>query len=219
MYSRSIYFILLAFFSMSRVFAQENDKEKKNEINLIEQALSQCREESSQLIRLSCYDHINVENKPVSPVDVSAMGDIWRLAVEHEMQRENHTAGFRVSANNKSAYPVIMTIPAMGYLPPRPILMISCIDNITRMQIALSKKQTSGSILLITDKTQLKSKWFLRENGYLLEASRGIPGIDEIKQLLSSEKLTIKLANDEQLIFNISGINKEIKPLRSACHW
>ena len=81
------------------------------------------------------------------------------------------------------------------------------------------KKQTAGNIQLITDKTQLSSEWFLREDGYLLEASRGIPGIDEIKQLLSSTKLTIKLANDEKLTFNISGINEEIKPLRSACHW
>lgn len=212
-YSRTIYFIFLAFFSLSSAFAQED------EVNLTEQALSQCREEVSQLIRLSCYDKINVENKQTPTFDISAMGNIWRLAVEHEMKRENFTAGFIVTANNTGIYPVIMTIPAMGYQPPRPILMLSCIDNITRMQIALPKKQTAGNIQLITDKTQLNSEWFLREDGYLLEASRGIPGIDEIKQLLSSAKLTIKLANDEQLIFNISGINEEIKPLRSACHW
>ncbi|XTD82601.1 type VI secretion system-associated protein VasI [Proteus vulgaris] len=194
-------------------------KSKKIKPILLKLALFECRKELSQLLRLSCYDQINVGNKPVSTVDVSAMGDIWRLAVEHEMKRENHTAGFMVTAHNKGTYPVIMTIPAMGYQPPRPILMLSCIDNITRMQIALTKKQATGNVLLITDKTQLSSEWFLREDGYLLEASRGIPGIDEIKQLLSSTKLTIKLANDEQLTFNISGINKEIKPLRSACHW
>lgn len=214
-YSRSVYFIFLALFSVSSAFAQEQD----NKVDPTEQALSLCREEPSQLIRLSCYDHINVENKQVSTFDLSAMGEVWRLAIEHEMKRENHTAGFLVSSNNEGTYPVIMTIPAMGYQPPRPVLMLSCIDNITRMQIALPKKQTAGNVLLITDKTQLSSEWFLREDGYLLEASRGIPGIDEIKQLLSSSKLTIKLANDEQLTFNISGINEEIKPLRSACHW
>lgn len=214
-YSRTIYFIFLAFFSLNSAFAQAQE----DEVNLTEQALSQCREEVSQLIRLSCYDQINVENKQTSTFDISAMGDIWRLAVEHEMKRENYTAGFIVTTHNTGTYPVIMTIPAMGYQPPRPILMLSCIDNITRMQIALPKKQTAGNIQLITDKTQLSSEWFLREDGYLLEASRGIPGIDEIKQLLSSTKLTIKLANDEQLTFNISGINEEIKPLRSACHW
>ncbi|MBG3080232.1 type VI secretion system-associated protein TagO [Proteus mirabilis] len=214
-YSRPVYFIFLALFSISHVFAQEQE----NKTNHTELALFECREETSQLIRLSCYDQINIGNKPVSIVDVSAMGNIWRLAVEHEMKRENHTAGFMVTVHNKGTYPVIMTIPAMGYLPLRPILMLSCIDNITRMQIALAKKQTAGNILLITDKTQLSSEWFLREDGYLLEASRGLSGIDEIKQLLSSTKLTIKLANDEQLTFNISGINEEIKPLRSACHW
>lgn len=136
-YLRSLYFIFLALFSISHVFAQEQE----NKTNLTELALFECRKELSQLLRLSCYDQINVGNKPVSTVDVSAMGDIWRLAVEHEMKRENHTAGFMVTAHNKGTYPVIMTIPAMGYQPPRPILMLSCIDNITRMQIALTKNK------------------------------------------------------------------------------
>ena len=38
---------------------------------------SQCREEVSQLIRLSCYDQINIEKKQTSTFDISAMGDIW----------------------------------------------------------------------------------------------------------------------------------------------
>ncbi len=73
--------------------------------------------------------------------------------------------------------------------------------------------------MLTTDKTQFTADWFLRENGYVLESSRGIPGIDEIKRLLNGETLTLKLANNDRLTFNISGISTDIKPLRTACHW
>lgn len=44
----------------------------------------------------------------------------------------------------------------------------------------------------IIDKTRLDAQWFLRENGYLLESSRGLAGIDEIKRLMSAETLTIE---------------------------
>ncbi|EMB6074107.1 type VI secretion protein, partial [Salmonella enterica subsp. enterica serovar Typhimurium] len=75
------------------------------------------------------------------------------------------------------------------------------------------------SVMVSTDKTQFTAEWFLRENGYVLESSRGIPGIDEIKRLLNAERLTLKLSNNEKLTFNISGISQQIIPLRAACHW
>lgn len=183
------------------------------------QALSECRLESSQLIRLACYDKIMVDSPAETQLDPSQMGKAWRQAMEHEMHREDNSAGFLVTVPETGDYPVIMTIPAIGFAPPRPIMMISCIDNITRLQVALPRQQEAGSVMLTTDKTQFTADWFLRENGYVLESSRGIPGIDEIKRLLNSEKLTLKLANNDRLTFNISGMSEEIKPLRVACHW
>ncbi len=87
--------------------------------------------------------------------------------------------------------------PCHWFQPPRPVLMLSCIDNITRMQIILPNKQDAGSVMVSTDRTQFTAEWFLRENGYVLESSRGLPGIDEIKRLLNGEKLTLKLTNNE----------------------
>ena len=31
----------------------------------------------------------------------------------------------------------MITTPAIGHVPPRPVLMFSCVDNITWMQVAL----------------------------------------------------------------------------------
>lgn len=209
----------LTLWLMTSLFVVTTASAEKTNPQALAQALSECRLESSQLIRLACYDQIMADSPAQTPFDPSQMGKAWRQAMEHEMQREDNSAGFLVTLPETGSYPVIMTIPAIGFAPPRPVMMISCIDNITRLQVALPRQQEAGSVMLTTDKTQFTADWFLRENGYVLESSRGIPGIDEIKRLLNGETLTLKLANNDRLTFNISGISTDIKPLRTACHW
>uniref|UniRef100_UPI0015ECAF2D type VI secretion system-associated protein TagO n=1 Tax=Citrobacter freundii TaxID=546 RepID=UPI0015ECAF2D len=69
----------------------------------------------------------------------------------------------------------------IGSLPPRPVLMFSCVDNITRMQVALSASRQEHDIpvTLKTESGQFRSRWFVRENGYLLEASRGLQAFNK----------------------------------------
>lgn len=200
------------------IFSLQVKSEERQMDNLVE-ALSQCRLESSQLIRLDCYDEIMLSTASSDPFNPSQMGKAWRQAMENELKRKDNSAGFLVSLPENGSFPVIMTIPALGVAPPRPVLMLSCVDNITRLQVALPRQQEAGSVMLSTDKTQFTAEWFLRENGYLLESSRGLLGIDEIKRLLNAETLTMKLANNERLSFNISGLSQDIKPLRNACRW
>lgn len=119
---------------------------------------------------------------------------------------------------------VIITTPAIGSVPPRPVLMFSCVDNITRMQIALMKAMDVHDIdvTLNADGRQLRSHWFVRENGVLLESSRGLSGIDEIKQLFGAKTLAVDIGADSaagKLTFNIDGLARAIAPLRDACHW
>ncbi len=119
---------------------------------------------------------------------------------------------------------VIITTPAIGHVPPRPVLMFSCMDNITRMQVALAKALDTHDIAvtLKADSRTFRSRWFVRENGILLESSRGLSGIDEIKQLFGAKTLTVDTGAgnaDEKLTFNIDGLAQTIGPLRDACHW
>ena len=118
---------------------------------------------------------------------------------------------------------MIITTPAIGSLPPRPVLMLSCVDNITRMQVALAspRQESDIPVTLKTEEGVFRSRWFVRENGFLLEASRGLSGIDEIKQLFGAETLTLETGNGGagQLTFNIDGLAQTLAPLREACHW
>jgi Protein of unknown function (DUF3121). len=99
--------------------------------------------------------------------------------------------------------------------------MLSCIDNITRLQIASVNRVKDGNIILNIDQMRFDVQWFLREDGYLLESSRGLAGIDEIKRLMPADTLTIEGRNNAEphFTFNISQLTQVIKPLRNACHW
>ncbi|AWK40333.1 type VI secretion system-associated protein TagO [Photorhabdus laumondii subsp. laumondii] len=182
-------------------------------------ALLQCRAEPSPLVRVDCYDRLldKVDNIAVIPLEKT--GPVWRQAMEQEMKRTDHSTGFITTQSDSLPTRVILTTPAIGVPPPRPVLMLSCIDNITRIQIALAKPQDSGTVMMSTEITQFSADWFLRENGYLLESSRGLPGIEELKRLMTGKTLTIKTGNGNRMTFNISQLEQAVKPLRSACRW
>ncbi|VEA40947.1 type VI secretion-associated protein [Salmonella enterica subsp. enterica] len=62
---------------------------------------------------------------------------------------------------------MVITTPAIGNVPPRPVLMFSLRGHITRMQVALTHPMTPDSIdvTLTADTRQIRSRWFIRENG------------------------------------------------------
>lgn len=190
-------------------------------------AMMVCRREPAALERLDCYDHILASEQPGfdgALVKASYEGEGWKRAFTQEKQRPDNSTTLMLTQSGEKRPTVIITTPAVGNVPPRPVLMFSCVDNITRMQVALARAMIPDDIAvtLITDNGRFQSHWFIRENGYLLEASRGLSGIDDIKQLFGSKTLTIITGTDSaatKLTFNIDGLAKTIAPLRDACHW
>jgi type VI secretion system protein VasI len=65
-------------------------------------------------------------------------GEAWTRALEQEKQRMDNSTGLLITRTEGERPTVIITTPAIGSLPPRPVLMFSCVDNITRMQVALA---------------------------------------------------------------------------------
>lgn len=192
------------------------------------QAMQSCRGESAALERLDCYDRLLA---PLSPsgfdgalVKAGFVGEAWTRATEQEKRREGNTTELLVTQVPGERPTVVITTPAIGHVPPRPVLMFSCVDNITRMQVALMHPLDVHDIAvtLNADSRALRSHWFVRENGTLLESSRGLSGIDEIKQLFGAKTLTVDTGADNaagKLTFNIDGLARAIAPLRVACHW
>ncbi len=190
-------------------------------------AMMTCRREPAALERLDCYDRILAPEQ--SGFDGAAVkaryeGEAWKRAFTQEKQRPDNSTALLMTKSDGERPTVVITTPAIGNVPPRPILMFSCVDNITRMQVALTHSMTTSDIAvtLTTEHGRFQSHWFIRENGTLLESSRGLSGIDEIKQLFGGKTLTIDTGKGSaagKLTFNIDELEKTIAPLRDACHW
>ena len=190
-------------------------------------AMMSCRQEPAALERLDCYDHILAPEQPGfdgALVKARYEGEAWKRAFTQEKQRPDNSTTLMMTQSGGERSTVIITAPAIGNVPPRPVLMFSCVDNITRMQVALAHAMTPTDIAvtLTTDTRRIQTRWFIRENGTLLESSRGLSGIDEIKQLFDAKTLTIDTGKENaagKLTFNIDGLAEIIAPLRDACHW
>ncbi|BCG10648.1 type VI secretion system-associated protein VasI [Buttiauxella agrestis] len=191
-------------------------------------AMLTCRAEPASLVRLDCYDHALAPQYPGfagALKKAQLQGDAWMRAYNQELQRDDHSTTFITRQTEGERPSVVITTPALGSVPPRPVLMFSCIDNITRMQIALPEPLKSAPNLSITtEKTHLNVHWFLRESDSLLESSRGLAGIDEIKQLFAAQTLTVDIAGQSQpslhaMTFAITDLEKTLEPMRAACHW
>lgn len=197
-------------------YAEQPMEEKLN-------ALTLCAKQESALIRLECYDNILrseiILSKEIKP---SQHSQIWHWIVEQESQRIDSSTDLLIN-NFDADDRILLTTPAIGHLPPRPILAFSCVGNITRMQIILFNPMNYNNteLKLISNSSVIDTNWFIRDGGFIFESSRGLLGIEQIKQLLTSNSLTLK--SDEPmlngLVFNLNKLDVSIKPLRKACHW
>ena len=188
--------------------------------------LTECANDPSAFGRLDCYDQILRPEVLVQQTTATSIKHVpaWDWAYELEKKRTSTNETAFLSSNSGGDNPrVLITTPALGRQPPRPILLFSCVDNITRIQVILVDPIRSGSnnITLKTNHGAIKTQWFIRDNGYVFEGSRGLPGIQEIQQLINAEKLTLESDDPvlDGLVFNLSTLPQAIAPLRSACHW
>ncbi|MBF1188144.1 MAG: type VI secretion system-associated protein TagO [Haemophilus parainfluenzae] len=215
----SIPLFLTAFSNIS--YADLKKQDQSSDILL---KMEQCRSHKSELERLDCYDKAWGDNRVFSQVRSVQGGKAWNRAIEQEKTRTTDSLNFLTKITESEDNPtVVITTPSLGHKSPRPVLMISCVDNITRLQIAMPSPINERDVYLdvITNKTSFKTHWFFRENGFLLEASRGLEGISEIQRLFKSS--TLRFNSDipaiNELVFKIEDLENEIKPLKTACHW
>ncbi|EPJ48770.1 MAG: hypothetical protein OFPII_04410 [Osedax symbiont Rs1] len=173
-----------------------------------------------------------ISEQPVTSVvvlNVVSKPKFWHRVVAQEANRQdsdvfigNYTeAGSSVEGGSSNQ--LILSQSALGTIPPRPILVISCLDNITRLQILLHKPIDEGvtPLNLVIDGKSLPSRWFSESNGYLIRAGRGLPGIEDISAMFLKKSLVIRSKEPgiDNLSFDLSNLVDDIKPLRKACHW
>lgn len=170
--------------------------------------------------RLTCFDRFfktpsfastlkPPEYKTVHPVE-------WIAAWNKEKERLEGNDGFLLNVTAGGFLDSItLTIP----LKNKDLLVLSCIDKISRIELMLNTPTLDGIIPVMTKGYSEKSTiWMSDDSGYILRAGRGIPSINIMKNLLNQSEILLEFKNKSTSI-PTQDLTEKIKLLRSTCTW
>ncbi|MGR2738684.1 type VI secretion system-associated protein VasI [Billgrantia sp. Q4P2] len=179
----------------------------------------ECAIEPSRLDRLGCYDALFMtRDEPVASEDLRPA--LWHSINAQEAEREGDDMGLLVRERSDG---VLISVPALGSVPPRPQLVIACEKTITRFQLHLPQALDAPrvQVRLRAGGRELEQVWQARDGGYVVSGGRGLPAIATLQQLLDADELTF--GSDQAVLdgqrFEIAGLRQAIQPLRDACRW
>lgn len=186
-------------------------------------AARQCTQETARLERLACFDavfetplHAEADARAAMP---GRQPTEWLAAYAQETRRTPQDGALRGQGDAGE----MVTLPALGAVPPRPLLTVRCDNNITHFALMLPKPTSSERVrlTLASGASRQAQMWRVRDDGFVVSGGRGLPAIDTIKTLVNAPKLT--LAADESsvdgLVFDLAGLRHALTPLREQCGW
>lgn len=183
----------------------------------------------SNLERLACFDEAartpaRVAKHNWSAPEQEAPSVLNVLANEVERTPDDLTFHMRELGEGQTQPRVIISAPAIASVEPRTYLAISCIQNISRLQLIAGEPFNTSRV-----KVQLKGErsstvpahWQVMENGQVLDAGRGLPAIEQIKALLGAHRIRVTGDHSEidGLTFDAEGLDPLIDKARKTCRW
>ena len=196
------------------------------------QELSQCTRIASSLQRLACFDRL--AGTPLTSQSTGGspqryVPEVIREVAKLEKARPKGETRFRMVQSIESATTgqrrVIISAPAVNARPPKPLMAISCIANITRLQFIVhpATGRNQANMELIHDGRVVvpRQTWQVLEQGRLVDAGRGLVGIDVVRRLGSGKRLEVRsdLSQLNGLVFDSEGLAELIEIQRNACRW
>ncbi|WP_409488566.1 type VI secretion system-associated protein VasI [Pseudomonas promysalinigenes] len=178
----------------------------------------------SNIERLACFDQAAGTPAHTGSRQWSAQehdAPILRRVVTQEMERAPGDSRFRLSLAQDE---VMIWAPADTLASPASYLVISCVQNISRLQLVTAQPIDSRRV-----KVRLRGErgattarpWQVMENGQVLDAGRGLPGIEQIKQLIGAKRIHVESDYPavHGLVFDAQGLDPLIDEARKACRW
>jgi len=189
----------------------------------------QCTRQVQRLERLACFD--DVFRTPLAQGDAGAVSAVsvlaqkrsrrWREAYA-QAETELDTGGTTYRDTGKAAG-LMVTVPALGAQPPRPLLALQCHNNITELTLMLPEPLDAErvNLRLGASETAGRSDWRVRDNGYVLSVGRGLPAIRAVKEMGPETDIRVYSGNSriDGLLFDLTGFEQAIRPLRERCGW
>lgn len=193
-----------------------------------------CTQIGSRLERLACFD--GVFSTPVNEQTLVAMNtDLthshkpgqWAKMQQMEQQRTEQGVtkdGFiyaseRVSDQLTQHW---LSAPAIGTNGVRPVLLLSCVNKISRVELYLPQAQDISQLQVnVRAGRSNVQQWQFDETGYMIRSGRGLPAIEVMKTMLSGRTITIssELASVNDLHFDGAELAQAIAPMRKTCGW
>ncbi|AEF55515.1 type VI secretion system-associated protein TagO [Marinomonas posidonica] len=181
--------------------------------------IKSCKNIVSNLNRLKCYDEVfppQEENlnefykKPKS----------WLMAKKIEKKRnDDHLPIIEFKDNSLDLY---ITLPSINYdvKDDYPILMISCVDSISRLDLITKKAIKEGRVKVSLHGYQ-NTMWRSDDTGFVLSSSRGKVASNYIKYILSNEEVILNSSDVgvNNLVFLASNLKGSMGPDYNRCGW
>ena len=196
-------------------------------------ATQDCPSIVSPLKRLECFDlaaGTPIHHAPAAPRAVGRVLPIVDLVQRNEARRPPEDQRFLLSSfpepDNDQQQRLVISAPALGALPPRPYLAISCESNISRLQLVLDKpaKPNRIRIQMFKDERPVSEayQWqVLDDAGLVVDAGRGLQAISLLRNMGGGQRL--RLESDyprlHGLVFDAEGLGELIKQERQVCRW
>jgi len=198
----------------------------------------------SDIERLSCFDATagTPPSRPAAPSSPppapaasvrAAPGrpaalDPGALIRLNETARQDQRRAFLLSRSDDrepGQTRVVISAPALDAADRPVYLAISCISNISRLQLLLPAPAPRNQmrVRLFIDDTPLAAArtWQVVGEGDLVDAGRGLVAIDLLRRFVSGGRLRVESdhAPLNGLMFNADGLRELVAQQREACHW
>ncbi|MFK0092385.1 type VI secretion system-associated protein VasI [Pseudomonas sp. NPDC090592] len=178
----------------------------------------------SNIERLACFDASAGTPAHLVTVHWSAPeqdSPTVRRVLTHEAQRNPDDLTFRLTREDEG---LMISAPAVASGAPHPYLVISCVQNISRLQLITAQPIDAGrvTVRLQGDRgATVPTAWQVTENGQVLDGGRGLPGIEQIKQLTGAHRIQVQSDHPsiDGLVFDAQGLDPLIDEARKACRW
>ncbi|MDD2026862.1 type VI secretion system-associated protein TagO [Pseudomonas putida] len=97
-------------------------------------------------------------------------------------------------------------------------------QNISRLQLVTAQPVDASRVqvrLLGERGATVPTPWQVMENGQVLDAGRGLPGIEQIRQLIGAHRIHVESDNPavDGLVFDAQGLDPLIDEARKTCRW
>lgn len=164
-----------------------------------------------------------------APSAIVRVPDIVGLVQRNESRRKPDHAGvllLRVGDAIPGQDKVVISAPALAGSEPRPLLAISCLQNISRLQLItaepLDVSRVNIRVLLDGRPISDRRPWQVVEDGTVTDAGRGLVAIEQLRHLTRASQ-QMQLESDHAafhgLSFDTAALHELMAQQREACHW